>query len=83
MLVACPGEREIFTPELCESKKGPSAEKEGNGDKHQRKKYINHNITRRREKSLNARCLGPFGDAKVDIKKGAREIQTPLSNGTQ
>ena len=29
------------------------------------KKVYNISIARRREKSLNARCLGPFGDAKV------------------
>ena len=34
------------------------------------KKVYNISIARRREKSLNARCLGPFGDAKVGIKKG-------------
>ena len=31
MLVACPGEREIFSPELDESKKGPGCEEEEKG----------------------------------------------------
>ena len=37
------------------------------------KKVYNISIARRREKSLNARCLGPFGDAKVGIKKAPRK----------
>ena len=36
MLVACPGEREVFSPEFHESKKGIGCEEEEKGDKHRR-----------------------------------------------
>ena len=66
MLVACPTEREIFSPEFHESKKGTGCKEEEKGHEDRSEKSINH-----KHRIFSAATLLQLkSDAKVQVNDG-------------
>ena len=69
MLIAGPAERVLGLHQFKKSVEGECSQNEEEGDKHRRKKYINHSTANRRDKSAQREPLGSERRCKGRYKK--------------